>query len=224
MTQSWQQLEEDEKKFDLWMSQLDARLAELERLTTSINIEQDLIPKLLKSLSDIEKEVEDKYIDYAGIASQSQKISELVDPLSLVAVEVERKLVKISEEWDASVHRIKNIGVALTTAVRLISAKNSNRDNTSASPQKQQEQTNNTAATVASDNIATTDTTTDTSSNDKISLHEEPTETETLISPEVRVIIYETHYSCYLAVRSIVYRQISMQLVYVDHSVSTLLQ
>jgi len=111
-------LEDEEFKFNGWILDIDSRLTELEKLTS--NVDSQEIPGLMQSLHGIEREVEFKYNTYATIATNGHKIIDSMDQASAAAVEMERKIEKLTEVWDLTVHRVKNIGVALTTAIRVL--------------------------------------------------------------------------------------------------------
>lgn len=123
VARNWQLLEDEEVRFNQWISKLDKRLSEMEESAAETELGSQFVAELIKRLQRMEKEMETQHVHYSKIADEGQQLLDQLDKGSMASVEVGRKLERLTEIWDSTVQRMENLGVALTQAASIKSDK-----------------------------------------------------------------------------------------------------
>ncbi|KAI1301280.1 Dystrophin, isoform E [Halotydeus destructor] len=137
VAKNWQLLDEEEVKFNHWISSLDERLAVMEDSAKEAESGSKVINDLTKRLQKLEKEMEDQHVHYSQIADDCQDMLEHIDKNSSVAIAISEKFENITDTWDTTVQRMEELGHALYKAAQAKPAKKS--PNSKSSVQKYQE-------------------------------------------------------------------------------------
>lgn len=119
VARNWQLLEDEEIRFNQWISKLDKRLTEMEESAGETDTGSQFVAELIKRLQRMEKEMEMQHEYYSKIAEEGQTLLDQVDKGSLAHKEVGKKLERLTEVWDSTVQRMETLGIALTKAASL---------------------------------------------------------------------------------------------------------
>ncbi|RWS15077.1 dystrophin-like protein [Dinothrombium tinctorium] len=111
---SWEALEEEEVKFNQWMTKLDKRLTQMEDAAEETLPGSSFTLELAKRLQKMEKELEMQHLYYSKIADEGQELLAKIDKSSPASVEIARKLERLSQVWDATIQRMDNLGLLIT--------------------------------------------------------------------------------------------------------------
>lgn len=124
VARNWKMLEDEEVKFNNWITKLDKRLSEMEESAAETEPSSQFVAELIKRLQRIEKEMEGQHVYCSKIADEGQKLLQTLDSSSVAASVIEAKLKKLTDTWDQTVQRMENLGVALTKASAMASKAN----------------------------------------------------------------------------------------------------
>lgn len=111
---NWSKLENENVRFDTWIQKLDKRLTEMEEAAAEIQIGSCFSSELIKRLEKMENEMALQNRYYSKRAEEGKLLIKKVGPDSLAAIEIARKLQKLTELWDACIKRVEGLGMLLS--------------------------------------------------------------------------------------------------------------
>lgn len=128
VARNWKVFEDEEDKFNNWITKLDKFLSEMEEGAAQPDTSSQIIAELIKRLQLIETEMEDQRVYCSKIADEGQKLLQHLDGSPTAASVIETKLKKLVDTWDHTVQRMENLCVALTQASAMAAAAEEKRE------------------------------------------------------------------------------------------------
>ncbi|CAG2163773.1 unnamed protein product [Oppiella nova] len=145
---SWKILNEEERKFSQWLTKLDRRLTEMEDAANETTPGSKFVLDLVKRLQRMENEMECQQTNSSNLADQAQILLAKLNRGSDAALEITRNLERLTQNWDAMLQRMEQLGEALNTLSQPASSRSSTSSQAS-SPDKKEISSSETSSTAS---------------------------------------------------------------------------